>query len=124
LTHLRLRRILKLKPQFARDVMIATEHTQSLSEFQNKAAETLDRLNQTGEAEVLTVNGEARAVLLSPAVYDELAREALLMRDIAVMRRAMQEIDEGKGMEAGAFFDGLRAKLLAMKASQQKSIVE
>ena len=95
--------------------MIATQHTQSLTDFRHKATETLDRLNRTGEAEILTVNGEARAVLLSPAVYDELAREAQATRDVTVIRRAMHDIDAGRGREAGAFFDGLRARLLAMK---------
>ncbi len=88
--------------------MISTRHTQSLTDFRQKATETLDRLNKTGEAEILTVNGEARAVLVAPAVYDELAKEALLARDVAVMRQSMREIDEGKGAEAGEFFDGLR----------------
>lgn len=36
--------------------MISTEHTQSLSDFRKKAAQTIERLNQTGEAEILTVN--------------------------------------------------------------------
>ncbi|MDB5295236.1 MAG: type toxin-antitoxin system Phd/YefM family antitoxin [Phycisphaerales bacterium] len=95
--------------------MIASQHTQSLTEFRQKAAETLDRLNRTGEAEILTVNGEARAVLLAPAVYDELAREAQVTRDVSVIRQAMREIDAGHGREAGTFFDGLRSRLLAMK---------
>ena len=47
--------------------MIATQHTQSLTDFRQNANQTLDRLGKTGEAEILTVNGEARAVLLSPA---------------------------------------------------------
>lgn len=101
--------------------MISTQHTQSLTDFRQKATETLDRLNTTGDAEILTVNGEARAVLLSPAVYDELAREAQLTRDVAVVRRAMKQIDEGNYVEAEPFFSGLRAKLLAMKAEQQKA---
>lgn len=95
--------------------MIAARNTQSLTDFRQKATETLDRLNQTGEAEILTVNGEARAVLMSPAAYDELAREAQLTRDVALIRKAMREIDDGQGQEAGAFFNGLRARLLAMK---------
>ena len=99
--------------------MIATQHTQSLTDFRLKAAETLERLNQTGEAEIITVNGEARAVMLSPAAFDELAREAQLSRDLAVMRQAMKELDQGSCQEAGAFFDGLRAKLLAMKAARE-----
>jgi prevent-host-death family protein len=104
--------------------MISTRHTQSLTDFRQKATETLDRLNQTGEAEILTVNGEARAVLLSPAAYDELAREAQLTHDVAVIRRAIQEIDDGKGQEAGAVFGGLREELLAMKASRSKGLAE
>jgi PHD/YefM family antitoxin component YafN of YafNO toxin-antitoxin module len=99
-----------------RQDMIASQHTQSLTDFRQKADETIDRLNRTGEAEIITVDGEARAVLLSPAVYDELAREAQQTRDASVIRQAIREIDEGKGQEAGAFFDSLRSRLLAMKA--------
>jgi prevent-host-death family protein len=101
--------------------MISTQHTQSLSDFRQKAGETLDRLNQTGQAEILTVNGEARAVLLSPAVYDELAREIEVARDVAAIRRAMKEFDEGKGRPVDEFFGELRAKLLAMKAAKGKA---
>jgi prevent-host-death family protein len=104
--------------------MISTRHTQSLTDFRQKATETLDRLNQTGEAEILTVNGEARAVLLSPAAYDELAREVQLTRDVAAIRQAIREINKGKGQEAGEFFDGLRAQLLAMKSARLKGAAE
>ncbi len=98
--------------------MISTEHTQTLSDFRKKAAQTIERLNQTGEAEVLTVNGEARAVLMSPAVYDDLAREALLSRDLAAIRRSIQQFKEGKSQEAIAFLDELRAELMAMKREE------
>jgi hypothetical protein len=80
--------------------------------------ETLDRVNQTGEAEIITVNGEARCVLLAPAVFDELAREYHLTRDVEMMRQAVNEINEGKGLDARVAFDELRAKLLAMKAAK------
>lgn len=100
--------------------MIATEHTQSLTDFRLKAAETLERLNQTGEAEIITVNGEARAVLLAPAVYDEMARDYQFNRDVEMMRRAMKEIEAGKGLDARAAFDELRKKLLAMKSAKNR----
>jgi prevent-host-death family protein len=100
--------------------MVATKHTQSLTDFRQKATETLDRLNRTGMAEVLTVNGEARAVLMSPAAFDELAREAQLARDADVINRAVREIEEGKGQEAGEFFKGLRAQLVAAKGRRGK----
>ncbi len=97
--------------------MFSTEHTQSLTDFRQKATETLDRINETGEAQILTVNGEARAVLISPRVYDELARDAQLTRDLTIMRRALKQIDDGDGMTSEAVFGPLRDKLLAMKAA-------
>ena len=100
--------------------MISTQHTQSLSDFRKKAAATIERLNQTGQAEILTVNGEARAVLLSPAVFDDLTREALLAHDAAVIKRSIQQFKEGKGQEADTFLDELRSELLARKAKKTK----
>jgi PHD/YefM family antitoxin component YafN of YafNO toxin-antitoxin module len=96
--------------------MLASERTQSLSQFREQAAATIDRLNQTGEAEILTVNGEARAVLLSPAIYDKLAREVQLSRDAAMIRRSREEFKEGKSQDVRSFFGELRQELLAMKA--------
>jgi PHD/YefM family antitoxin component YafN of YafNO toxin-antitoxin module len=101
--------------------MISTQHTQSLTDFRQKANETLDRINQTGAAEILTVNGQARAVLLSPAAFDKLARETEITRDLAVVRQAIAEIDAGKGREAKAFFGSLRKQLLARKTAGNKS---
>ena len=101
--------------------MVSTQHTQSLSDFRQKAAETLDRLNRTGEAEILTVNGEARAVLLSPTAFDELAREAQLTRDVAVIRKAMKQIDDGHGMTADEVFGPIREELLARRKGQTKA---
>jgi PHD/YefM family antitoxin component YafN of YafNO toxin-antitoxin module len=99
--------------------MLSTEHTQSLSDFRHKAGETLDRLSQTGEAEILTVNGEARAVLLSPAAYDAMAREVLLARDIAAIQLARQEFKEGEGKNVRTAFAKIRAELLALKAKRR-----
>jgi PHD/YefM family antitoxin component YafN of YafNO toxin-antitoxin module len=91
--------------------MVSTRHTQSLTEFRQKATETLNRLNKTGNAEVLTVNGQARAVLLSPAQFDKLAADAQRSRDVMVMRTAVQQIEQGEGREAGEFLDDLRKEL-------------
>ena len=95
--------------------MISTKNTQSLTDFRQKATETLDRLNKTGEAEILTVNGEARAVLLAPAAYDELSRELDLARDVNNIRIALGQFEAGQGRDAEAFFDELRQRLSAKK---------
>ena len=97
----------------------ATEHAQSLAEFRDAVAETLDRVNRTGEPEAITVDGERRAVLVPPAVYDDLAREAQVSRDVSAIRRSVADYEAGDYMEANAFFDQLRAKLLARQAVQE-----
>ena len=97
--------------------MISTQHTQSLTDFRQRATETLERLNKTGEAEILTVNGEARAVLMAPAAYDRLYRQALLAHDVTIIRRAREEIAAGKAKPADDFFDELRGEVLAKRNS-------
>jgi PHD/YefM family antitoxin component YafN of YafNO toxin-antitoxin module len=92
--------------------MIAAERTQSLTSFRDTATETLDRVNRTGEAEMITVNGEASGVLLSPAAFDEMTREA----HAESMRRAIKQLDAGNGQELHAAMDEIKAELLAMKA--------
>lgn len=91
--------------------MIASKHTQSLTDFRLKASETLERLNRTGEAEILTVNGQAKAVLVAPAIFDELTREAELSRDVTVMQQAIHELDRGLGEDAERFFQQVRTRL-------------
>ncbi|NOZ80025.1 MAG: type II toxin-antitoxin system Phd/YefM family antitoxin [Acidobacteria bacterium] len=44
----------------------------SVSEFKRQAAEWLRRVREASEPLVITQNGRAAAVLLSPAAYDEL----------------------------------------------------
>ena len=101
--------------------MLVTERTQSLSEFRKNAAATLDRLNEYGDAEIITVNGEARAVLVPPAVYDALAREAEIGRDVAMIQLSRQQNAEGKGVEVREAFSKVRAELLAMKRRKAKA---
>jgi PHD/YefM family antitoxin component YafN of YafNO toxin-antitoxin module len=98
--------------------MLSTQHTQSLTDFRQKATETLDRLNRTGDAEIITLNGIARAILIAPEVYDELDREAQLNKDVSNMRHAMAQIEAGQGREMNVVFDEIRAKLLAKKGTR------
>jgi prevent-host-death family protein len=104
--------------------MLATEHTQSVTTFREKSTEILDRLNRTGEAEILTVNGEARAVLLSPAAYDQMVREGQLARDVATIRRSMNEFEEGKGRPVDKAFDDIRTRFLKMQADKARGKAE
>lgn len=53
------------------------QDTYSLTDFKQNAKEHLDRLRQSGRAEVLTVNGKAEAVVMTPEAYDRLLGAAL-----------------------------------------------
>jgi primosomal protein N'' len=100
--------------------MTTVEHAQSLAEFVENAAETFERLKHSTEPEVITVDGEVRAILVSPAVYEDMAKRFLLNRDVEVIRVALQEVKEGKSRPVDVCFDEIRSKLLAMKAAQEK----
>lgn len=100
--------------------MVATKHTQSLTDFRQNATETLERLNRTGEAEVLTVNGEARAVMLSPAAFDQLARQLEESRFYDSMRLAMAEHAASKGRPAAEVFSDMRAELVRLLEKKEK----
>ena len=104
--------------------MVITERTQTLFEFSQSVNETVERLNRTNEPEYLTIDGEPRAVIISPAVYDELKRELLLANDVAVIKQSFEQIDRGEYMEANAFFDKMRQRLLDMQATQANEDIE
>lgn len=89
----------------------------SLDDFRATARETIDRLNRTGEAETLTIDGEPRAVLVTPAVYAEWLRLWQLEIDVKNIRQGLKEIAEGKGKSVDEVFDPIRKKLLAMQAA-------
>lgn len=100
--------------------MFDNEHSQSLEDFREHATETVERVYGTRAVEVLTINGEPRAVLLSPAAYEALAEDAQRLRDLEAINIARQQIRDGQFKEANAFFGELRAELLEMKAAQDR----
>ncbi len=50
----------------------------------------------------------------------KLAADALLSADLANIRRSIKEIEDGKFKDAGEYFDGLHARLLAMQAANER----
>ncbi len=80
--------------------MIRAQDIGSLTDFRQHAAERLDELAKTGGVRVLTVNGQARGVVMSPQVYDQLAAEAWQDEVTRKIREGMAEIEAGKGIDA------------------------
>ena len=88
--------------------MIRTDNIHSLTEFRNNAKHHLDRLAKTKQHEVLTVNGEAKGVVLSPEAYDELVAEAEYARNLKAIRRGMDAVKSGDTIPAEEVFAEVR----------------
>lgn len=78
--------------------MIRTGNIRKLSDFRQHATTHLDRLAKEGGAEVLTVNGEAKGVVMSPAEFDRLAERAHQAEITAGILRSRAQFAAGEGI--------------------------
>ncbi len=88
-----------------------TEDIRPLTEHRANISEDFRHVQETGRPLFITTNGHTAGVLLSPAAYDELAERAAFVEDIAAIRRAVQEIEEGKFVEAKQALRDIAAKI-------------
>lgn len=91
--------------------MIRTHDIRSLTDFRNNAKDHLDRIAHTNQPEVLTVNGEARGVVLSPAAFDELVADAEYARNLKAIRNGLLALREGATIPAEQVFAQLEQEL-------------
>lgn len=70
-----------------------SENIVPVSDFKAKAAEWLRRLGESSEPVVITQNGKAAAVVLSPAAYDELTKRFRFMEAI---ERGLADVEAGR----------------------------
>lgn len=97
--------------------MIRTDNIRSLTDFRTNAKAHLERLAKTKEHEVLTVNGEAKGVVLSPESYDELVAEAEYARNLKAIRRGMDAVKNGDTIPAEKVFAEVR-EVLGLKQEE------
>lgn len=90
--------------------MIRARDIHSLTEFRKNATAHLDRIAETRSAEVLTVNGKARGVVLAPEVFDELVEKAVLLESLEAVDRGMEDAQAGRSTSpAMSLASGLEA---------------
>ncbi|MCF8052190.1 MAG: type II toxin-antitoxin system Phd/YefM family antitoxin [Desulfobacterales bacterium] len=65
----------------------------SLSDFKNKASKMLHAVRHSHRPLVITQNGKAAAVLLSPSDYDFLTEQA---RFVDAVQRGLADVQEGR----------------------------
>ena len=76
--------------------MAPTSDTCELSEFRQNAPAHLDQLAQSGRVEVLTVDGQAKGVVMAPHVFDRLADQVEQAEITAALRRGLADLHAGR----------------------------
>lgn len=90
--------------------MIDVRNVRPLSDFQRNAKSHIRRLRKTGQAELLTVQGEASIVVQDAASYQRLLDLADRARIIEAVARGVEEAKKGKGRPALEVLDTLGKK--------------
>ncbi|WP_038163382.1 type II toxin-antitoxin system Phd/YefM family antitoxin [Verrucomicrobium sp. BvORR106] len=84
------------------------EDIHPLTDFQRNAKAHLARVNKTGRAEVLTVNGKAEAVLVGRRSYEKIMAAMEELETLKSINRGLEEMDAGKTVSASAVHQKLR----------------
>jgi hypothetical protein len=72
----------------------------TLSDFRKNAEDHLRRLKQSGEPEVLTIDGQAELVVQSAGAYQKLLDAAELSESLPIIRQSLEEARKGLGIPA------------------------
>jgi PHD/YefM family antitoxin component YafN of YafNO toxin-antitoxin module len=91
--------------------LIRTSDIRKLSDFRQNATAHLDRLAENGRIEVLTVNGEAKGVVMAPRVFDEIADRIERLETAASIQRGLADVAAGRTRPARKAIAGLAAEL-------------
>ncbi len=94
--------------------MIKTTAIKPLTDFLRNSKAHIQKLKQTSEPEILTVNGEAAIVIQDAESYEQMAALAEQARQDARLRAAMNYFREGgEGINAEDVFAALDKKYIS-----------
>lgn len=89
--------------------MFRLDDIHSLTDFQRKTREHLERLKETGRPEVLTLHGEAEVVVQDAAAYQELLDRLERAEAVAGIREGLASVERGDGESLEATLEEVRA---------------
>ncbi len=93
--------------------MVKAKSIKPLSDFLRNSKSHITSLKASGEAEILTVNGEAAVVVQDAESYEAMAALAEQAQQDARLQKAMEYFRKGgKGIKASDVFADLDAKYL------------
>lgn len=76
--------------------MVRLADIHSLTDFKRNTAAFLRRLKKSRTPTVLTVNGEARLVVMDPDAYEKLTEALRLANDHEAVRRGIEDANAGR----------------------------
>ena len=87
--------------------MFRTDSIYSLTDFQRNARSHLVRLKQSGQPEILTINGQAEVVVQNAAAYQALVDK---LDAIEGVRRGLESMKRGEERSVDDFFADFERK--------------
>jgi prevent-host-death family protein len=88
--------------------MVKLKNIHPLSDFVRNAKTHLGKLKKSGEPAVLTVNGEAEAVVLSAEAYEKMMEEYETLENLNAIHKGMVQAQRGEGIPAGELIRRLK----------------
>lgn len=90
--------------------MIKISSIDSLTNFQKNARSFVNRLEETQQPIVLTVNGKAKLVIQDAEAYQSMLDELERARFLDAVRQGIQEADQSQGRSAEEVFAEMKVK--------------
>lgn len=91
--------------------MINLNNIHSLTEFQRNTKEYIERLKNSGEPEILTVNGKSEIIVQDAESYQKVLDYIDQLEAIASIRRGLNDVLQGDTKPANESFKAMRKKL-------------
>ena len=90
--------------------MDLSKDIRSLSDFKRRTSELMERMEESGEPMVLTVNGKAKLVVQDAASYQKLMESLDYSEAVKGIRRGLEDVNEGRTRPARQAFAAIRKK--------------
>ena len=87
--------------------MFRADDIYSLTDFQRNARLHLERLKESGQPEILTINGQAEVVVQNATAYQNMVDK---LDAIEGVRRGLESMKRGEGRSAVSFFEDFERK--------------
>ena len=85
-----------------------TKDIRSLTDFKRDTSRFVTELKESGRPSILTVNGKPELVVMDAKSWQEMQDRLEYAQTVSSIRTGLREADQGRGMEASAFFADLK----------------